>query len=395
MVVSGENLAQVGYMATMINADKLLASGVDIVGAEDFDIRKNGISPRRLPEWTRVQLPAMLETIVRMPSGVRIRFRTNSTSIGIKALTTSLVPMGGEPTPVAFNLEIDKTLRVAANLSGNQLFYDPANPGNIDMRRGVAVTTRFEDLGGDEKDVQVWLPHNAYVELQALELDDGARLLAPSAPQRIRTWIHHGSSISHCMEAREPALIWPAVAARSGGVDLQNLGFGGQCHMDQFIARVMRDKHPDLMSLKVGINIINMDSMRERVFVPALHGFIDTLREGNPVTPLLLISPVYCPSAEDAPGPTIPNSEGKYRTISGHSEIRIGCLTLNRVRRLIASVVAARQDTNLHYLNGLELFGEQDAGDLPDDLHPNPEGYLRMGERFSNRVFAPGGAFAE
>jgi lysophospholipase L1-like esterase len=34
-------------------------------------------------------------------------------------------------------------------------------------------------------------------------------------------------------------------------------------------------------------------------------------------------------------------------------------------------------------VDGLELFGAADAGDLPDDLHPNPAGYRRMGERFA------------
>ena len=30
-----------------------------------------------------------------------------------------------------------------------------------------------------------------------------------------------------------------------------------------------------------------------------------------------------------------------------------------------------------------DLFGADDAADLPDDLHPNPAGYVRMGERFA------------
>jgi lysophospholipase L1-like esterase len=55
--------------------------------------------------------------------------------------------------------------------------------------------------------------------------------------------------------------------------------------------------------------------------------------------------------------------------------------------------VAARHaagDANLHYLDGLTLFGADDAGDLPDDLHPNPEGYIRMGHRFADAVFTGG-----
>ena len=63
------------------------------------------------------------------------------------------------------------------------------------------------------------------------------------------------------------------------------------------------------------------------------------------------------------------------------------------MRTIIHDVVEARRkigDANLHYLDGLELFGQADAGDLPDDLHPNGVGYVRMGERFNARAFGAG-----
>ena len=156
--------------------------------------------------------------------------------------------------------------------------------------------------------------------------------------------------------------------------------------MDPFVARTIRDLDVELISIKAGINIINMDSMRERVFTPLLHGFLDTIRERRETTPILLISPIYCPSAEDRPGPTVPNKEGKFVTIEGLNALRQGSMSLKRVRSLMQSVVESRRadgDAKLFYFNGLELFGEADADDLPDDLHPNPEGYIRMGERFA------------
>ena len=252
------------------------------------------------------------------------------------------------------------------------------------MWRGEADTVVF-DVPAGAPVCEIWLPHNAFVELRALEIDDGATVSAPPAETRQR-WIHYGSSISHCMEAEEPAMTWPAVAARRSGVALQNLGFGGQCHLDQFVARTIRDAQADIVSIKTGINVVNMDSMRERVFVPALHGFLDTIREGKPDVPIVAISPIYCPSAETRPGPTVPNDDGKFVTIEGFEPYRVGCLSLTRIREIVAEAVDGRRaagDANLHYVDGLDLFGEADADDLPDDLHPNPAGYERMGERFA------------
>jgi lysophospholipase L1-like esterase len=50
-------------------------------------------------------------------------------------------------------------------------------------------------------------------------------------------------------------------------------------------------------------------------------------------------------------------------------------------------------DENLDYLDGLTLFGAADASDLPDDLHPNGAGYVRMGQRFHSAAFTNGGPF--
>ncbi len=358
---------------------------VEARGALDFDTRGDGISPRRLPAWTRLQVPKLMDVIVRMPSGVRLRFATDSARVGISFLATNLVNAKQHRSPIAFNLECSGLMFSAASSAGNAIHLDPTRPGEFELRRGDADTLWFDGLPSGNKICELWLPHNAYMELRMLHIDNGAKLESAQPDARPR-WIHYGSSISHCMEADEPAYTWPAVAARMASANLQNLGFGGQCHLDGFVARTIRDSDADVISIKAGINVINMDSMRERVFVSALHAFVDTIREGKPDTPIILLSPIFCPSAEEAPGPTLANDNGKFVTVRGHDELRQGCLTLVRVRELISQVVIARReagDLQLSYLNGLQLFSADDAFDLPDDLHPSASGYIRMGERFA------------
>ncbi|MDE0193012.1 MAG: GDSL-type esterase/lipase family protein [Gammaproteobacteria bacterium] len=368
--------------------DLIAAAAVDH-GALDFDDRGTGLAPRRLPDWTRAQLPQPMDVTVRMPSGVRLRFATESTGVGISFLATTWAMPDRERRPVVFNLETDGTLLRAESMSGNAILVKPEAPGGFDLVRGEADTLLFDDLPSGDKTCELWLPHNSLVELRALVVDDGAAITAAPADGR-RRWVHYGSSISHCMEASEPAGTWPAVAARLADVSLRNLGFGGQCHLDQFVARTIRDlPEVDIVSIKTGINIVNLDSMRERVFTPALHGFLDTIREAKPEVPIVVISPIYCPSAETRPGPTIPDGQGKFVTIDGFEQFRNGSLSLVRIREIIADVVEKRRtagDPALHYVDGLTLFGAEDAHDLPDDLHPNPAGYRRMGERFAPRL---------
>ena len=101
-------------------------------------------------------------------------------------------------------------------------------------------------------------------------------------------------------------------------MELVNLGFGGSALLDPFTARAMRDTPADLISVKLGINVVNADVMRLRAFAPAVHGFLDTIREGHPTTPLLVVSPILCPVHEDTPGPLAPDFDGGRDAVQGH-----------------------------------------------------------------------------
>lgn len=376
-----------------VSGEEMAAGAINIIGAMGFDFRSKGVGPRRLPDWTRSQLPEMLSVMVRMPSGVRLVFETDARQISLQVLVTR-IERQGDTRAAVFELESMAGDRRQVQMhGGNKLIVDQDEPSSFHVERGQVESVIFDDLPSGRKQFMLWLPHNAYVELVSLQATD-ATVLRPGH-QTGKRWYHHGSSISHCMEAISPADIWPAVAARKGAMTLYNLGFGGQCHLDPFVARTLRDSDAEFISIKVGINIINMDSMRERVFLPMLHGFIDTIREVKKDTPVLLVSPIFCPSAEKHPGPTLANESGVFETFDGNEYLRQGCLTLQRVRQLISDFVEIRGDENLFYLDGLTLFSQADVEDLPDALHPNPAGYIRMGDRFAEAVFSEQGILAQ
>jgi len=371
---------------------------VRLAGISDLTPMDRGSLTERLPAWARAQLvdPA-IGFVSSMPSGGRLEFVTDSTSIELEAVFMRLEYANITPHTATIDLVVDGELVASEVLVDTDLirFPDPASM-EFDMVHIDPSIVRFEGLGTGRKHIEIWLAQNATTMLRELRFDDAAMVEGPPASER-RRWVHYGSSISHGMEAEHPTGTWPAVVARAADVDLYSLGLAGQCQLDQFTARTIRDLPADLISLKLGINVVNADTMRERAFVPAVHGLLDTIRDGHPVVPIVVISPIICPVAEHLPGPTLPNADGRFVVIERPDELMVGALSLSLIRELLEQVVMQRRragDANLHYLHGHELFGVDDVDDLHDGLHPNSAGYRRMGERFTAYAFAPDGPFA-
>ncbi|WP_129311359.1 GDSL-type esterase/lipase family protein [Streptomyces sp. L2] len=374
-----------------------------VCGALDLERTAHGLLPHRLPAAARAQCTdpqlAMAES---QPSGVRLVFRTRATAVELDTVPTKRVYTGAPPRPDGvYDLLVDGRPAGSTSVAGGHTVTVDLSTGSAEHRPGPVGTARFTGLPDRVKDVEIWLPHKETTELVALRTDAPVEPV-PDAGRAV--WLHHGSSISHGSDAASPTTTWPALAAALGGVELVNLGLGGSALLDPFTARAIRDTPADLVSVKLGINLVNTDLMRLRAFGPAVHGFLDTVREGHPDVPLLVISPILCPIHEDTPGPSLPDlsglADGRLRFVAAGdpAETAAGKLTLRVIREELARIVALRaaSDPHLHHLDGRALYGEQDAAELPlpDALHPDAATHRRMGERFAALAFAADGPFA-
>jgi hypothetical protein len=255
--------------------------------------------------------------------------------------------------------------------------FEPADGMKLDLLvDGCFVETRtvaadslvqFSPLPAGLKQVEIWLDPRFPFRLAEVRVEAGAGL-ARSAPARPR-WVHYGSSISHSKAAGSPSTLWTGLVAQRLNLHLTNLGFSGQCKLDPMIGRLIRDLPADFISLKLGINIYNGD-LTERTFGPCAIGLIRLIREKHPETPLAVISPIYSPPRE---------------AVKGGSG-----LSLHELREVLAGIVATCRehgDRWIHYVDGLRIFGPQDVGHLPDELHPDAGGQYIIAERIIAEVF--------
>ena len=362
-------------------------------GFIDLEQTKFGLLTHRLPAKARAQFSdpslAMVET---EPSGVRLKFSTAATIIELDVLPTRRQLAGIPPRPDGvYDLCIDGHLERQQSAKGATVVRIDMSTGTVMREPGSAQTLRFEDLAAGDKLVEIWLPHNEITELGTLRTNAP---IEPVPDTGKLNWVHHGSSISQGSNATSPTQIWPAIAANLAGLNLTNMSFGGNALLDPFTARAIRDRPADFISVKLGINLVNADLMRLRAFGPAVHGFLDTIREGHPDTPLLVISPIFCPIHETTPGPgmfdldALAAGQTKFLASGRPEEIGTGKLTLTVIREQLQAIVERRStdDDNTHYLDGLTLYGEQDHArlPLPDRLHPDTETHRLIGQRFDS-----------
>jgi hypothetical protein len=377
-----------------MNLQPIMIDPSMIRGAVEVETTERGLIPHRLPQWARRQIPDrfMVQTSAES-AGVRLAIRTAADAIELGVQARRIAADAEAPMPPSvYELTESGALVAAAEAPvGSRFVFTFERPDGA-IVPGPDATVRFKGLGtGAERNLELWLPYYDNVELLGLRADAPVTAMPESGALR---WVHHGSSISHGYRAETTTGTWPVVAALKAGVHLTNLAFSGNAMLDPFTARTIRDTPADLISLKLGINLVNCDVMRVRAFRPAIDGFLDTIRDGHPDAPIALVSPIWCEPVESAAGPTAqdPDRAEEWSIAAGtEAEVALGKLSLQVIRAELTSIVDRRRadgDHRLHYLDGLSLYGERDAAamPLPDNLHPGPDVQRLIGERFADRV---------
>lgn len=314
-------------------------------GAVSLEQVDGGIKPWRIPYKEYALFPPSgINHTAHMTAGVRIRFASDTTAVSLE-----IAPVG-----VAVQLDL---------VCGDE------PPVTKQLEPGESVAT-FEGLPGGEKVMELYLPQKAPTIVKSLRIDAGASWRIPEDNRA--KWITYGSSITQCNAAFSPARTWPAIVARRFGLHLTCLGYSGNCHLEPMVARMIRDLEADVISLCLGINVYGGGTLNKRTFQAAVIGFVQIVREKHPETPIALMSPIWSPPREETK-----NAVG---------------FTLQEMRTEIEEAVASMAglgDSHLHYVNGLTIFDERLAEHLPDQLHPNGQGYTLMGENFGDTVMKP------
>ncbi|MCH5677566.1 SGNH/GDSL hydrolase family protein [Streptomyces gilvus] len=172
-------------------------------------------------------------------------------------------------------------------------------------------------------------------------------------------WLAYGDSITQGWSVSDPACAYPATVARRYGFEAWNLGFAGAARGEIAAAQYLATLEADVISLAFGTNNWSVLPTGPQHMAGLLRDFVAVVRSGHPRTPLVVISPLLRPEAEDRP-----NAVGA---------------TLADLRHAVEETVGelAREDRALRLLAGGELVG---AGELVDGIHPGDAGHRRIAD---------------
>ncbi len=292
---------------------------------------------RRLPARLEARFRPPVWSLAQQPSGGRIRFRTDSTSVGVVARNPAFSNMHH----MASVGENGFDLYVNGEYLGSAW---PDAKGEITKSWRVGLEPML-------RDITLYLPLYKPVALEAITLDPAARLESPT-PYRIRKpVVYYGSSITQGGCASNPGGSCQAILERRLNADFVNLGFSGNGMGEPALAEAITELDPSSIVLDFWGN------PSAAQYASALPAFVEILRQKLARVPILVTSPFYFPAEATQPD-TAREQDAKRET----------------ARKLVQQR-RARGDDCIEFVDGLKMLGRDQTLGLVDGVHCNSLGF--------------------
>lgn len=314
----------------------------------------------RMPKSVAANVSKGVEVFSCNTSGGRIRFKTNSRFIGIKAVmeNSQLMPHITLAAQSGFDLFVRDNLGIDRYCS---TFLPP-----FGMTKGYSsvyyVKQKYYDSNLSYKDeaLEYTINFPLYDEVKELyiALDKEALLLNADGYKGFKPMIFYGSSITHGGCASRPGNSYPAIISRELNIDFINLGFSGNCLGESVMADYICGLDMSVFICDYDHNAPSVEHLKKTL--PALY---TKFRKNKPSTPFIFVS---------APDVLLhPEAFNPRRNVVME--------TYNNALK--------NGDENVYFVDGATLF-EGENWDLctVDGCHPNDLGFYRMAKRISKEI---------
>ncbi len=292
---------------------------------------------RRLPARLKNEFRPPVWDLAQDPSGGRIRFRTESTTIGLVGEN----PRFSNMHHMASVGENGFDLYVGLDYVGSAW---PDSSGKIAKEWRVGRERKM-------RDITLYLPLYKSVTIQELSLDSDAQIEAARRYAVAKPIVYYGSSITQGGCASNPGGSCQAILERKLNADFVNLGFSGNGLGEPALAEAICELDPSCIVLDFWAN------PSAEQYSAALPIFVDILRRKWPRLPILVTSPFYVPA--EASGGNVAREQ---------STKRLFARDFVKGRRKAG-------DRQIWFVDGLKMLNREQAAGLVDGVHCNSLGF--------------------
>lgn len=290
--------------------------------------------PRSVAEATNARVAALYTN----PAGGRVRFKTNSTRLALRATYPNLTPrsiLTGQAS-TGFDIYVRE--------NGRPTFYAAPYPP-VDMTDGYE---KCITLGAGMHEIEIYLPIYNDLASLAVGLDEGAYLASPTPYTKKTPILYYGSSITQGASASRPGNVYSAILSRRFDTDFINLGFASGACGEAAIAEYMACLSPSVFICDYDYNAPSAEHLAA-THLPLYR----TMRAANPDMPILLITKPILLACSD-------NADNDRRREIIYETYR---------------TARSEGDRNVYILDGKEMFAPYEAGmGCADGVHPNDFG---------------------
>lgn len=335
------------FAATLVAANLIAApkKQYKYVDAADFTVvnkgHNNGQVYHRVDTLKYPTLTPRMKQYFSFPTGIALRFRTNSPEILAKWKTRHIHDRYNTPATAT------KGLDLYIMKDGKWLWAGLGRPKSMKKDASCSMVANMDD---SMKECLLYLP--LFDELDELEIgvtedaiieSDGGFKRAPIVAM--------GSSYTHGAANSRPGMPWPAQLSRRLGVDIANFGTSGICKLEPVLADIIADTDADMFIFDTFSNP-SAKEIHER-FVP----FVKRVREAHPNTPLVFLQTFMRDNA---------NFDMKNKNFE------------DAKRKAAEEELEAimKTDKNIYFLNP-GLYNGDDRESTADGTHPSDLGYYR------------------
>lgn len=314
---------------------------IKIFGVPEFEKKKKlQRLPREIAEKYEGVLQCFPKTGLRCP-GARMCFRTDSEKFRIKI----------ELETLSFDLGMSifacQSAHVLIGERKNARFAGLVFPENYEQKSFEGEFTKSREM----EDVTVFLPTAELISDVWIEIEDGARIEAPTPYKYSKPMLYYGSSITEGAHATRPSNAYTALVSSHLDIDYYNFGFSGSAkgHLD-FAEYICKQD--------ISIFVLDYDhNAPDTKYLEKTHeSFFKYIRERKPELPIIITTSPDFDYAEDK------------------------ALRREIIRKTYTNAVNSA-DKNVYFVDGETFFGTVDRHSCTSDTtHPNDLGHYRMAQ---------------